>query len=69
MTNFIYIPELPASIHGFVIEDCNGDYTVVLNPSMSYDMQIKTAKHETEHIENDFHQDLDVDMIEAERHK
>ena len=61
--------DMPTTVRGFVRDSC-GDYTIVLNPRMSYEQQQKTYRHELYHIENgDLDRDCDLDQIEAEAHK
>ena len=69
MTYYRYMDGLPPSIHGFVCRDADGDYTVIINPAMSHEMQIETARHENDHISEDYgEEDILVDLVEQLRH-
>ena len=65
---FIYLLDLPHSIHGFSRHNVDGSYTVILNARDSYTMQEWTKRHELKHIENEDHDGVvSVDMLEQER--
>lgn len=64
-----YVPDLPISVRGFVVKDAEDNYTVVLNPAYCYEAQRETAMHEREHIVNDYREEVDVNAVEALRHK
>lgn len=67
--NYILAP-LPTTIRGFVHENDDGSYTVVLNDRLTREANVISAYHELEHVlHEDFSQDKDVDQIEAERHR
>lgn len=57
--------QLPVTIRGFVKENEDGTYTIVLNSRLSYEQNLKTYKHELSHIANNDFQKHDVN--EAER--
>lgn len=57
--------QLPVTIRGFVKENEDGTYTIVLNSRLSYEQNLKTYKHELSHITNNDFQKHDVN--EAER--
>lgn len=57
--------ELPMSVRGFVKKK-QGEYCIVINNLLSYEMKMKTLEHELNHIINgDLEKDCPVDMIEA----
>lgn len=61
---------LPPRVHGFTVctAEPDGDfYTIVLNDSLSYEMQQEAYLHEDRHIQYDhFHDERDLEEIEAE---
>lgn len=57
--------QLPVSIRGFVRENEDGTYTIVLNSRLSYEQNLKTYEHELSHITNNDFRKHDVN--EAER--
>jgi len=63
----VVLVDMPPSIHGFTVSDGFDFYTVVLNPRISHEMQVKTYAHEISHITGgDFSrmQDINRDMFE-----
>ncbi len=61
--------DLPHGVRGFVIHDENDDYTIILNDRLGRESNIKTFRHELDHIEaGDFYSTDSADFIEAERH-
>lgn len=67
LDNFhVIYQNLPTKIRGFVVyNSCDDWYTVVLNPRMSFEQNVKTFWHELKHITNDdFNSSLSVDLIE-----
>lgn len=60
---------LPDDIAGFVHENCDGEYTIILNSKHSRERNRKTVLHELEHIENDDFQEANVGDIETIRHR
>ncbi len=42
---------LPASIRSFVVEDQDGDYTILINESLSISARFQAFQHEMAHIE------------------
>ena len=55
---------LPYDCRGYVTTNADGDYTVVLNARMSYDMNVQTYVHELKHIHYDDFRDGNVGDIE-----
>lgn len=55
---------LPYDCRGYVTTNADGDYTVVLNARMSYDMNVQTYVHELKHIYYDDFKDGNVGDIE-----
>ncbi len=49
--------DLPQTIKGFVIPDCNGDFNIYVNENHCEAQQHKTFEHELSHINNG---DLDL---------
>lgn len=43
---------LPARIKSFVVEDCNGDYVIIINESLSIKKRFEAFRHEMSHIEH-----------------
>lgn len=61
------IINLPTNIHGFVMEDENGDSNVYINARDASCQQTMTAEHETAHvIKNHIHDPRPVAELEAE---
>lgn len=62
--------DLPSRVGGFVVEDEDGDYVVVMNARHSREANMETYRHEVEHITGrDFDRSETADEIEAARHK
>ena len=55
---------LPYDCRGYVTTNADGDYTVVLNARMSYDMNVQSYVHELKHIHYDDFRDGNVGDIE-----
>ena len=69
----VIFESMPPTIKGMVVKtfDTDGDYyTIVLNSNISYEEQMRTYKHETEHIRcrDFFREGASADEIERERH-
>lgn len=64
------LKDLPSGVHGFTLLDTEGDYTVFLNSRQTREMNMKTYKHEIQHIEeNDHQKTLSADILEWIRHE
>ena len=53
MANIVRIINLPLTIKGLTVPDADGNYNIYINYNLSYEAQIETLRHETEHINND----------------
>lgn len=65
---FIRGIELPPTIKGVTVVDCDGNYNVYINTLLSYDIQRKTQKHELKHIIKDHfynHDPVVINELEA----
>lgn len=61
--------QLPTSVRGFTKGNADGSYTIVLNACFDRETQLKTCKHELEHIlEDDLDSEASVQEIESVRH-
>lgn len=61
--------QLPTSVRGFTKGNADGSYTIVLNACLDHETQLKTCKHELEHIlEDDLNSEASVQKIESVRH-
>lgn len=56
--------QLPVSIKGFVRQNEDGTYTIVLNSRLSYEQNVKTYKHELSHILNSDFDTYDINQAE-----
>ena len=66
----VFIMDLPHSIRGFSRKNRDGSHSIILNAHMNYETQLNTYQHEIEHIiKGDYNNYVDVDYIEAIRHK
>lgn len=66
----VYLVDLPYSCKGYVRQNEDGTYTILLNSRLSYEENKKTFLHELSHIqENDFNADIHVNLLEKLRHK
>lgn len=64
------LKDLPSGVHGFTLLDTEGDYTVFLNARQTWEMNMKTYKHEVQHIKgNDHQKTLSADILEQIRHE
>lgn len=63
-----YLADLPADVGGFVCENEDGEYTIVLNASHSRERNMKTMLHELEHIKKGDFGEAAVGEIENIRH-
>ena len=65
-----YLTDLPTKVGGFVCENEDGEYTIVLNSKHSRERNQETYWREMEHVEgNDLHATESADSIEYKRHK
>lgn len=62
---FVRFLELPEGFAGCVIPNCDGTFSVYLDPRYPQEEQIKTLKHELEHLRCG-HFDVGVDPVAAE---
>jgi len=61
--------DLPIKIKGFVIKK-DDYYTICLNQNLSYNQNMKSYKHELDHIvRGDFDMDMTADQIEILAHQ
>ncbi len=63
-----YLADLPADVGGFVCENEDGEYTILLNARHSRERNMKTMMHELEHIEKGDFEEAAVKEIELIRH-
>lgn len=60
-----HLLNLPCSVKGLVKANTDGSYTILLNSRLSFEQLQRTYIHEMRHIkEDDFHSELNVDVIE-----
>ena len=60
--------DLPCSVRAFTVED-NGFYNIYVNSRHCYSQNVKSIKHELEHInKGDFDCSLPIDALENKRH-
>lgn len=65
----IIFEDMPPRGAGFVREDPDGYYTIVLNSRLSYERQVEAAKHELRHIDHDdLERSIAADQIENQAH-
>ena len=63
----VVLMDLPTTVRGFVRENPDGSYTIVINARMSIDMQRVALQHELRHIQRGDLDSLDdIDQIEME---
>ena len=63
----IYL-DMPATVRSFVVKR-DEEYTIVMNPRLSYEDRQERYWHEVRHIENgDFDRECSADQIEMEAH-
>ena len=61
--------DLPCDCRGCVVQT-DDEPCIVLNSRMSYEMNVRSYKHEMEHIKNnDFYCEDNISVIETECHK
>lgn len=61
--------DLPNTIGGYTIASPDGFFTVVLNQNLCYDQNMKTYKHELDHIhKGDFDNICSADLLEICAH-
>lgn len=66
--NVIY-QDMPTSVKGFVRENPDTSQTIVLNPRLSYETQLRKLKHEVNHIRRgDLGSEASVQEIEVCAH-
>ena len=64
---FIHEIELPMAARAATIPDENGDFTIIINESLSAEAKQTAIEHEMSHIKNDhFYRDLSVVSDESE---
>lgn len=64
-----FIADLPADVCGFVCENEDGDYTILLNARHTWEKNRETMLHEMEHIKNgDTREGITVGEVEYMRH-
>lgn len=60
-----HLLNLPCSVKGLAKANSDGSYTILLNSRLSFEQLQRTYIHEMRHIkEDDFHSELNVDVIE-----
>lgn len=64
-----YLEKAPAGFHGMVVKNSDDSFTILLDPNDSRLQNMKTYKHELEHILNDDFSKFDVQLIEANTHE
>ena len=66
--NVVLYP-LPCGVHGFVHEDSEGEYTILLNANETRERNMRTLLHEMKHIDADDLRTFEsADQIERMRH-
>lgn len=50
MSIYVRNIDLPASVKGVTVQDCDGNYNVYINNSLCDDAKLKICKHELKHI-------------------
>ncbi|NMB40608.1 MAG: hypothetical protein GX996_01550 [Firmicutes bacterium] len=66
MNTFIRLINLPATVRGLTVTDPDGNYNVYINQNLAYEMQLKTVKHESNHIKNnDLYSNEPVIVLES----
>ena len=65
MVIITHLLNLPCSVRGLAKANSDGSYTILLNSRLSFEQLQRTYIHEMRHIkEDDFHSELNVDLIE-----
>lgn len=62
------LENMPTTIGGFVVENGDMSYTIVLNSRLSHERNIISYEHELKHILNKDFTKYDVQEIETEAH-
>lgn len=65
MTPRVYFMDLPYRIKGFVSQNSDGTYTIILNSRLSKEQNFKTCLHELNHIKNKDFEKLTMDEAEG----
>ena len=60
------LTDMPTTIGGFVRKNADFSHTIVINAKLTRERQLKTYKHELEHIRNDDFEKYNVDEVELE---
>lgn len=63
---FTILADMPASIKGYVVENDDCSYTVVLNSKLSYEQNTSSFRHELYHIMSGDFEDLSNSADEIE---
>lgn len=65
----IFLVDLPAAIRGVTVRNDDDSYTILINASLSHEMQCEAYDHEISHINNgDFDCMYNADTLELFRH-
>ena len=64
----VVLADLPCTVGGYCVTNADGEKICVLNSKHSRERNLKTFMHELRHG-SDFGKDLDVNQLEADRHK
>ena len=65
MTPNVCFMELPSRIKGYVSENDDDTYTIILNSRLTHEQNVKTFTHELSHIENNDFEKPTVDEAEG----
>ncbi len=65
---FTYYTDLPTTIGGFVVENGDMSYTIVLNSRLNHERNIISYEHELKHIVNNDFEKYNVQEIECKAH-
>ena len=66
---YVYVVPFPPSVHGVVVTNPDGTFSVYLNANDTRERQRKAAEHEKRHIENNDFAKSDVVEAEEEHEK
>lgn len=61
--------QLPCRVKAFTTKNEDDSYTIILNSRLNYEQQLKSYKHELDHIQNNDFDKEDVDVIEYYAHE
>jgi Zn-dependent peptidase ImmA (M78 family) len=64
----VVLADLPCTVGGYCVTNADGEKICVLNSKHSRERNLKTLMHELRHG-SDFGKDIDVNQLEADRHK